>query len=155
MIDKFLYKWPDKREHFLVKYIVKFGFFDGRLFEICQLCGGINSRTHVTNECPYFKEGREKALGRIGEITGIANLRKCEDESNIGDLENWILRIYFAPFPEWSKKQMRDLVEVMKSFVSHIYMNRPKKKPEREMEVAKDDKIGRKEKASQQAKNAD
>jgi hypothetical protein len=127
IIDKFLYKWPDRRENMLVRYILKYGFFDPRLFEQCKLCGEANSRTHVTNECRFFSKQRSNTLTQIGKITGIGNTT---------DLESWIMRIYFAPYSNWSKVQIRNLIETIKSFIATLYMDR-KKEPEEEKMIGR------------------
>ena len=46
------YKYPDKRDHSLIKYLCNGGFYKSHLFPVCAFCDGEkNSRTHVTNEC--------------------------------------------------------------------------------------------------------
>lgn len=130
IIDKYLFRWPDRRENLLVKYIIKFGFFDPRLFEICKLCGGTNSRTHVTNECTFFDSSRNAALEKIKNILQNPNQLSLEER---------IMQIYFSPDPGWTKKQIRDLVETVKSFVGNLYMNRKKKPGIEETQVSDDE----------------
>jgi hypothetical protein len=43
-----------------------------------------------------------------------------------GDLEEWLLTIYFNAFPSWTHKQMRELVETLKSFAAALYIERDK-----------------------------
>jgi hypothetical protein len=130
IIDKHLFRWPDRRENLLVKYIIKYGFFDPRLFEICKLCGGSNSRTHVTNQCSYFNTSRITALEKIKSIVG---------HDNKLSLEEWIMQIYFSPDPGWSDKQTRNLIEATKNFVGDLYMNRKKKPSVEETQVSDDE----------------
>ena len=49
------------------------------------------------------------------------------------------LSIYFSPDPGWTKKQIRDLVETVKSFVGNLYMNRKKKPGIEETQVSDDE----------------
>jgi hypothetical protein len=83
------FKFPDLRDYSLIRYLTNGGFYKERLFPICQLCGGKNSRTHVTNDCKYFTEYRESAKKKLKEEL------KLRDD--IVDLESVILRLYFNP----------------------------------------------------------
>ena len=122
-LKKILYKYPHKGDFLLIKYLINFGFFDNRLFPKCELCGQLgNSRTHVTNECKYFEDAGKTTLEKIEEIIGA---RWIEHSSM---LEEWILRIYFCPGINSNDKTMRILVETIRSFASHLYTARPKKK---------------------------
>jgi len=104
-----------------VRYIVKYGFFDARLFPRCELCGGANSRTHVTNDCKFFEKQRNEALMKISKT-----LVHGRDKTG-RDLEKWIMKLYFDPDPTWTPKQMRELIMMIKEFISSIYMDRKKK----------------------------
>jgi hypothetical protein len=120
--DTHLYKYPDKRDGLMMRYFVKFGFFDSRLFPICKLCLRDNkeipnSRKHVTDECIYFEELRMKTLDKIGQLI---------DCNNISGLEDWLMTIYFAPHLKWSDKTLSKLLEVVKSFSASLYIDRPK-----------------------------
>jgi len=130
VIEKFLYRWPDRRENLLIRYIIKFGFFDPRLFSECELCGGENSRTHVTNECPYFNGSRNRALEKAKKILG---------QNALSNLEEVIMQAYFAPDPNWSKKQIRELVDMTKTFVADLYMSRKKKTEVEDTRVSDDE----------------
>ena len=49
MSDKFLYKYPDRRDNLLVRYMLGYGFMDKRLFPKCKLCESQeNRKLHVT-----------------------------------------------------------------------------------------------------------
>ncbi len=93
-----------------MRYIVKYGLFDAILFPKCELCGQLNSRTHVTNECDFFKRQRDSVLTQISKIIVVGNLEKG------GDLEYWIMNIYFAPNLKWIPRQMRELMLGLKMF---------------------------------------
>ena len=88
----------------------------------------------------YFLELREKTLKRIGAITGIGNLEKA------GDLEEWLLTIYYNAFPSWTDKQMRGLAECLKAFAAALYIERHKEaKKEDESEEKERRKVERSE----------
>lgn len=119
MIDKVLYKYPDRRDNFLVSYMLSYGFFDSRLFPKCKLCGSDeNSKLHVTNDCPHFDQLRKKTLKQVGNLIGV---------SNLDDLGYWLEVIYYSPYIGWTEKQIRKLLEVMKKFTVSLYMERPRK----------------------------
>jgi hypothetical protein len=127
--QKNMYKFPDKRDALMIRYFVKFGFFDSRLFPICQLCKGPNSRTHVTDECSYFDELRKGTLAKIGRLTG---------DTNLTGLEAWLMTIYFAPHSKWKENTLRKLLEVAKAFSTSLYIDRPKR-TRKEMELKQED----------------
>ena len=121
VISRNFYKAPDRRENLVVKYLLKWGFFDPRLFPVCELCGKDNSRTHVTNECDFFEKLRSESLKKIGAVLHLGNIEKCSD------LEKWLTEIYFSPALRWTCKQLRGLLEVLKRFCASVYIDRPRK----------------------------
>ncbi len=125
VVTKYMYRWPDRRENLVVRWLIKFGFFDSRLFPMSEYCEGENSRRHVTNECPYFRDLRDTTLRKMGTQLGIGNLH------NGGDLEELLLPTYFCPPLDWTKKQMRNMVTILKEFASSLYIDR-KLKPKQE-----------------------
>ena len=47
--NKYYYKYADRRDGLLIRFLCKYGFFNGRIFPDCAYCGEKNSRTHVVN----------------------------------------------------------------------------------------------------------
>lgn len=88
MIDKYLYSWPDRRKNLLARYIFKYGFSHARLFPLCGSCGGDNSRTDVTDICPFFRDGRDATLEKIRKLKRAAimiqiRIGLCESTSHL------------------------------------------------------------------------
>jgi hypothetical protein len=118
MSDKYLYKYPDRRDGHLIRYLLGYGFMDKRLFPECKLCGSNNnSRKHVTNECVFFNDLRRNTLENIGKIIDVANL---------DDLEYWVNVIYFGPYLSWNSTKITKLIGTLKKFACSLYLDRPK-----------------------------
>lgn len=121
IIHKHMYRFPDRRENLTTMWLLNWGFFEPRLFPVCGLCGGENSRKHVTNDCPFYEELRVKTLKQIGRVLHLGNLEKS------GNLHDWLLNIYFAPGLKWNTNQMRGVVNVLKTFCASLYMDKSRK----------------------------
>ena len=80
------------------------------------------SRQLETNKCKYFEDARKTTLAKIGQTIGVNEI----EQSSL--LEEWILRIYFCPGTNWNDKTMRSLIEIIRSFVCNLYIERPKQK---------------------------
>lgn len=110
---KNLYKWCDKRDFFLLKFIVNYGYFRERLKNTCPFCEKENNnRNHITDFCPGLRISRIKFFDKLQEMG-------AEDLSSV---EGWIMKIYFDP--QWQDKTMRSLMEIVKSFVTQIYLTK-------------------------------
>jgi hypothetical protein len=115
--DKHYYKYPDKRDGLLLRYLVNYGFFNGRLFEKCQYCDGKNSRSHVTNDCPHFEELRMKTLRELRSVGTSGST-----------LERLVLQSYFSPTQaDTGKTGTPKVLEVLKKFVAQLYIGRDKR----------------------------
>ena len=122
VIEKHLYKYPNKMDAFLVRYILKYGFYCERINPQCLHCKEQNSRTHVTNDCEYFKLSRQKTMEFIGNTIGVKNLHL-----NDQDLESWIMTIYFNPSIAWTKVQLKKLLDIIKLHIADMYIDQTKK----------------------------
>lgn len=115
IMQKYYYKYPDRRDGLMIRYLCNYGFFDSRLFPTCKYCGQANSRDHITNDCQeqFFCDLRQSTLRDISQLT--------REESN--NLMKSIIDLYFCPNPEW--KPYRTL-GIIKKFVAKLYIERPK-----------------------------
>jgi hypothetical protein len=118
---KYLYTWADKRDHFVLKYIINFGFFNVRYRNTCELCNETSSRTHITNECRYFEPIRKVFNHRLSKEFGFKN--------DVIDIEAFILRNYFCKVEV--KNGLKLWNEIIKKFIVMIYF---KKVNENELE---------------------
>ena len=107
---KKLYKYIDKREFSLIKYMVKSSFLAGRGSFQCELCGVELNRKHVTNECPYVDEERRRIKSLLGVEAGE-------------DLEDRIIRVYYD-MNEEDVKRSKEILEGIKSFVCQLFIKR-------------------------------
>jgi hypothetical protein len=99
---KYFKAW-DKRDNYLIRYIVNHGFYKGRFIKDCRHCGETNSRTHVTNECTTFETLRKWTWKQLKKTRVIDKYK--------GDLEHAILEVYFNP-----GDKCQAVLEVIKSF---------------------------------------
>jgi hypothetical protein len=112
MFRKHYYKYPDKRDGHLIRYLDNFGFYTTRFdgCGICKHCGEGNSRTHVTNECSGFKDLRESTTKKLEKLTG----------KRVGtNLEGAIINGYFNTEYPYSSN-MPEILEVIKSFATNL-----------------------------------
>ena len=109
------FKFPDKRDALLIKYLVNYGFFNPRFVPNCEWCGGANSRRHITNDCLATESLRYRTTAKIRELTGIDG----------GDLEWLVLKIYLSP--TWENRVIVKLAEEVKRFVASLFINFSKK----------------------------
>ncbi len=49
--------------------------------------------------------------------TELEKIKNIVGHRNQLSLEGWIIRIYFSHYPDYSKKETRDLIETTKTFV--------------------------------------
>ena len=110
-VRKFGFNFPDKRDHFLVKFLTNHGFFKARFAPECSRCGQPNSRRHAINECPAADQLRTRTLRNIAEITKVP----------YRDLEGFILLLYFRP--SWDDKTMYKLVEEVKRCLACLWID--------------------------------
>jgi hypothetical protein len=103
---KYYFKWPDKRDIHLLKYIVNGGFYKSQWHDKC-LCGEDNSRTHVTNTCTIYEQLRNSTTEKLGKV-----LNRRIDAKN---LEEAILSEYFRSTGSEVKK-IPDILDCMKNF---------------------------------------
>jgi hypothetical protein len=124
ILKKHWYRYPDGRDGLVLRYMCRYGFIDGRLFENCLQCGEHgNNRTHATNSCTYSQDLKKVTVDKLSKLI------KLEDKD---DLEGTLLKIYFNPNPLWTHKLMNSLVIILKQFVASLYIDRLKathKKP--------------------------
>jgi hypothetical protein len=97
----------DRRDAYLIRFLVDFGFYKGRFVPLCRYCGNENSRTHVTNSCEGFKSLRKNTWKKLGKYL------KKEDYGD--DLERAILDAYYDP-----GDKCQDVLEVIKSFAIQL-----------------------------------
>ena len=122
LLEKHLYKWPDRRDHFMVKYLCNWAYFNEEFKQKCAACGAPQSTKHVTDSCPYFKDSREKTLRDIGTILG-----KNTDETSLYETINLL---YYSPQLTLGGKKLSKLIEVIKTFIPQLYVNRYKEEKE-------------------------
>ena len=91
---KYFKAW-DKRDYYLIRYLVNHGFFKERFIPLCEHCGEENSRKHVTNDCPAFESVRAWTWGKLQERRTLSKYK--------GDLEYAILDVYFNPVEDCHK----------------------------------------------------
>ena len=118
MNKKYWFRYPDKRDGLVIRYLLNYGFFKERLFPVCRFCGEKNSRTHMTNHCPAFDRLRKEKLEEIKRVLG-----ELEENDN---LEKEILRIYYCPDKTWSAKTMLKLMKIVKESCASFYIDRPR-----------------------------
>ena len=56
---KCYFKSLAKNQFYFIRYLNNSGFYTTRYQENCRHCQGPNSKTHVTNVCPYFTDLKE------------------------------------------------------------------------------------------------
>ena len=115
-MKKYRYNFPDKRDSMMIQYFTNYGYFGEYWKEPCPHCGGVISRTHITNHCEKFDGLRKETLRRIGEIIG-----PLEEEKG---LQHWLTKLYFDPKMDRGAKANRDLTEVMKRFITGIILEK-------------------------------
>jgi hypothetical protein len=114
-LKKYYYVYPDKRDALLFRYIVNYGFFNPRLFPVCQYCDQANSRKHVTNDCDHFYDVRSKLKDQLDGI-------------DVTDLEQTIIDIYFSSDNiDWKKHKCYKMIDTLKKFISELYIGRDKR----------------------------
>ena len=84
----------------------------------------------MTNECPYFNDSRNRALEKARKILG---------QKTLCNLEEVIMQTCFAPGTNWTKKQIRELIDMTKTFVADLYMTRKKKTEVEDTQVSDDE----------------
>ena len=114
-------KFPDKRDRFIIRFFVKYGHIDPRLFPVCSYCGKVNSRKHRVEECQEerTKKNRELLRERLQNLMGEEEEER--KERTIG-LERILLEIYFCPRVEWEVKTVQEL---LKWYCTGFYLDRP------------------------------
>ena len=108
--SKLYYKWPDRRDKFMILYLSNCGFFHKRLFPKCKFCGKDNGRTHITNECPKLGTQRKWIQEEIRKKSG----------KEADDLEQTILKLYFSCY--LSEKVTSQVMEQVKKFLTILYI---------------------------------
>ena len=128
--QKNYYRYPDRRDIFVSRFFMNYGFFEKRLFPKCKYCGRENSRTHVVNECEYefFKELREEYKKKIIKLISDKKNRgdnNANNNLNIVDfnLEKALLDLYFKPTKEI---KIYKSLELIKEFTAKFYIERPR-----------------------------
>ena len=111
-----LYKYIDKRDFWLIRYMIKSGFLSEREPYDCEICEGVElNRKHLTNKCIYMDEERRK----LREILRVGD----GDE----DLEEKIIKSYYN-MDKCEPKRAREKLMGIKNFVSQLYIKRGKLK---------------------------
>ena len=114
--NKYYYRFCDKRDNLMIKFLVNYGFFESRLFPICKYCGKNNSRSHIIKECKekFFVDVRKEYGEKIRAFLG-----RNDKEF---DLEKGIMDIYFKP----KDKDVKLGLIILKEYITKIYVERPK-----------------------------
>ena len=122
-----LFKYIDRRDFCLIRFMVKSGFLSERDPLQCEVCGVELNRKHLTNVCPYMEVERDK----IKEVLGVG-----PEE----DLEERILEAYFN-MRDKDVKRASEIIAAIKSFVMQIYVKRGEQRErlEREKEGKEED----------------
>ena len=110
--NKRYYKAYDYKDKHMMNYLLDHGFWKGRYFPKCELCGADNSRKHVTNECHAFSELRNRT---------IKDIKKHMKEYDMNDLEKILLDIYYKPTEEKKK-----VLEIVKNFSTSLIIEKCK-----------------------------
>ena len=74
------YKSYDNRDKHMMNYLLDHGFWKGRYFKKCELCGDDNSRWHVTNKCHAFEKLRNRTLYELRRYMGEYDCGEDENE---------------------------------------------------------------------------
>ena len=116
LYNKYYYRYCDRRDNLLIKFMINYGFFDSRLFLKYKYCGMNNSRAHVVNECveEFFVELRKEYIPKVYKYLNI------KKNNNI-DLNRALNDIYYKP----KDKSIIEGLKILKSFVAKFYIERP------------------------------
>ena len=113
---KSIYKYIDRRDFWLIRYIIKSGFLSEREWTdrppMCELCNIKITRKHLTNDCPYLTEDREKLAEELGVEPG-------------GDLEEALMKAYYNMSKIQAEKGAKTLAAI-KAFLAQFYIKRGK-----------------------------
>ena len=110
-LNTYWFKYPDKRDHYVVKFFTEIGYFN---VGSCSYCGETNSRKHVTNECPEFSTHRKKNKDiLLSTVQGNDQL----------EMEDLLLKLYFSPPVGIAPKKNVTIVDTIKSFISGIWIH--------------------------------
>ena len=116
VLNKYRYRWSDRRDALVIQYLTNYGYYGEYISDPCPHCGGVRSRTHITNECAKFDGLRKETLRKIEDIIGPMDRKD--------DLEHWLMKLYFDPKLERGAKAIGKLMEVMKRFITGIIFER-------------------------------
>ena len=124
LFNKYYFRFCDKRDNLLIKFMVNYGFFNSRLFPECKYCGLENSREHVVNKCTdkFFTDLREEYTEKICKYLKVGKIDF--------DLNKGLNEIYFKP----KDKSIMEGLKLLKSYVAKLYIERPDPENEEEEE---------------------
>ena len=111
-LDKYWFRFADKREHFVVKYFSDVGYFQ---IGSCERCGEeVNSKAHVTNDCEGHDDHRASHRERLEDVLGGEYMER----KNMLEL---LYGVFFTPVGNLTMKQHRSIVEIVKSFITGLW----------------------------------